>query len=254
VTYSAAKKDRRRFEGLDLVRFVAAVLIVLYHYSFHGPGAFDLTWVSLPAIAAVTKYFYMGVPLFFVISGFVIARSVAGRSVSEFVRARVARIYPTFLLCMTITFIASELFGKPEIDVSIGQWFANLFIAAPLLKSQYMDSVYWSIVYEVIFYCLIAGFMWFGLMERRLDEAVALWLLISCANEMVFGSELLRRVLITNYSAFFASGMLIFSMLTTRHPARALPLLVWPSCWVRSNPIWTPTGSVSIGSSFRIRS
>lgn len=168
----------------------------------------------------------MGVPLFFVISGFVIARSSSGRTVSEFARARVARIYPTFLVCMSITFITAELFGKPQIEVSIGQWFANWIIAAPLLKSTYVDSVYWSIVYELTFYALIALLMRFGLSERRLPDAVAVWMLISCANEFWINSELLRRILITNYSAFFASGILIYSGLFGRRGPKALVLLV----------------------------
>jgi peptidoglycan/LPS O-acetylase OafA/YrhL len=214
-----------RFEGLDLVRFVAAILIVLYHYTFHGPGAFGLTWVSLPGITPVTRYFYLGVPLFFVISGFVIARSATGRTVPDFALARIARIYPTFLVCMTITFLSVVLFGKPQIGVSIGQWFANWFIAAPLLKSAYVDSVYWSIVYEITFYGLVAGLMGLGLFRRRLHESIALWLLISCANELFVGSEGLRRILITNYSSFFASGMLIYMMLTTRREIKTVALL-----------------------------
>lgn len=66
-----------------------------------------------------------------------------------------------------------------------------------------------------------------GLLERRLHEIVAFWLLISCVNEFALGSELVRRVLITNYSAFFASGILIYSTLASPRAAGVLPLLVW---------------------------
>jgi peptidoglycan/LPS O-acetylase OafA/YrhL len=210
---------------LDLARFAAAILIVLYHYTFHGPGAFELTWISLPEVTPVTRYFYLGVPLFFVISGFVIARSATGRTVPDFVLARIARIYPTFLVCMTITFLSVVLFGKPQIEVSIGQWFANWLIAAPLLKSAYVDSVYWSIVYEITFYGLVAVLMGLGLFQRRLHESIALWLLIAWTNELFVGSEWLRRLLITNYSGFFASGMLIYMLLTTRREIRTVALL-----------------------------
>lgn len=204
--------SNRRVEGLDVLRLFAAVLVVLYHYTFHGPGAYDLTWVSLPAVAPVTKYFYLGVPLFFVISGFVIAYSAHGRSVREFAVARVSRIYPGFLLCMTLTYLIVAMFGDSRLGVTAFQWAANLVIAAPALKQPYMDLVYWSIVVEVIFYALAASAMAFGLFERRLPLVVTAWLAVSVLNEMVLNSEVVRRILITNYSGFFSSGIMLYGL------------------------------------------
>lgn len=210
-----------RFSGLDILRFCAALLIVLYHYTFHGPGAFDLTWVALPAPATFTRYFYMGVPLFFVISGFVIAYSANGRTVVEFARSRFSRIYPTFIVCMTATFVIAALFGGPKFGATFGQWLANWFVAAPLLKQPYVDSAYWSIVYEITFYGLIAILIWLRLFETRLTELVGVWLLVSICNELFLGSELLRRILITNYSGFFAAGISIFLVVKGGRSARA---------------------------------
>jgi peptidoglycan/LPS O-acetylase OafA/YrhL len=215
-----------RFSGLDLLRLFAALMVVTYHYTFHGPGAFELTWLSLPDAAVVTRYFYMGVPLFFVISGFVIAYSAAGRTVLEFARSRFARIYPTFVVCMSITFAVAALFGQPEIDVSFHQWLANLLVVAPLLKQSYVDTVYWSIVYEITFYGLIAILLWLRLFDTRLLEVVGVWLLISLCNELLFGSEVLRRLLITNYSGFFASGILMFLAMKGGRDLRITSLFV----------------------------
>jgi peptidoglycan/LPS O-acetylase OafA/YrhL len=82
----------------------------------------------------------LGVPVFFAVSGFVIAYSAEGRTPIGFAIARFSRIYPTFVLCMTLTFAATLLFGAGHFEVMPAQWFANLFIAAPLLGQPYVDT------------------------------------------------------------------------------------------------------------------
>ena len=104
--------ERDRIEGLDVLRLFAALSVVLFHYSFRGAAADDLTRVSLPALVPVTKYGYLGVDLFFVISGFVIAWSAEGRHWLQFAVARFARIYPAFIFCMTATFLVTMLIAR----------------------------------------------------------------------------------------------------------------------------------------------
>jgi peptidoglycan/LPS O-acetylase OafA/YrhL len=202
----------QRVPGLDLLRLVAALLVVLYHYTFHGPGAYDLTWLSVPEVSSVTRYFNLGVPLFFAISGFVIAASVEGRTVREFFIARASRLYPAFLVCMTLTFVVVTCFGAPRLTTSAAQWVANLLIAAPALNQEYMDLVYWSIVCEVIFYAMVAGTAWLGLFQRHLPFLVVGWLVVSVVNEVLLKSNLVRHLLITNYSGYFSAGMMIYCL------------------------------------------
>jgi peptidoglycan/LPS O-acetylase OafA/YrhL len=215
-TFRRQGPGRMRVEALDLLRVVAAVMVVVYHYTFHGPGAYDLTWFSVPAAAPVTKYFYLGVPLFFVISGFVIPYSAEGRPLQRYVVARFARIYPGFLFCMTLTFLAVLLFGAPRLETSAMQWVANLFVAAPALGQPYMDSVYWSIVIEIVFYGWAALAIAFGLFDRRLPELVTGWLLISLGNELFLDSGIVRRLFITNYSGFFSAGLMLYLLFRGR--------------------------------------
>jgi peptidoglycan/LPS O-acetylase OafA/YrhL len=91
-------------------------------------------------LAPVAQYGFLGVPVFFAISGFVIAYSAEGRTPVGFAIARFSRIYPTFVLCMTLTFAVTVVFGAGHFEVTPAQWLANLFIAAPLVGQPYVDT------------------------------------------------------------------------------------------------------------------
>ena len=109
-------EDRARVEVLDLLRMIAVLAVIAFHFGYRGPATFTGAGVALPDIANLAKYGYLGVQLFFVISGFVIAYSAEGRTSTAFAIARVARIYPGFLFCMTATFLATLAFGAPRFD------------------------------------------------------------------------------------------------------------------------------------------
>src|SRR5436190_22352735 len=148
--------EHSRAPALDLLRLVAVLGVAAFHFGFHGPAGM----VAVPDVASVARYGFMGVPAFFVISGFVIAYSAEGRTATSFAIARFSRIYPTFLFCMTITFLAVQIFGAPYFQTTFLQWISNLVILAP--GHAYIDSAYWSLVVEAVFYGWIAVFIRLG--------------------------------------------------------------------------------------------
>jgi peptidoglycan/LPS O-acetylase OafA/YrhL len=204
------RPDSSRVPALDLLRLAAVGAVVLYHYGFWGPASHGVPQVALPALAPVAQYGFLGVPIFFAISGFVIAYSAEGRTPLGFTIARFSRIYPTFVLCMTLTFAATALFGLGHFEVTVSQWFANLFIAAPMLGQPYVDTSYWSLVIEVVFYTWVAAFMALGLFPRRLDAIIVTWLAITVANELTIDAPIFEKLFITDDSGFFAVGLLIY--------------------------------------------
>jgi peptidoglycan/LPS O-acetylase OafA/YrhL len=199
-----------RIEGLDILRLFAALSVVVFHYGFRGAAADDLTHVSLPALAPVVKYGYLGVDLFFVISGFVIAWSAEGRHWLQFSLARFARIYPAFVLCMTATFLIALSIGAPPFAASPTQWAANLLIFSPALGEPFMDGAYWSIVYELVFYGWIALLLAIGLFPRHTQLILIVWLGLSMVNETLIGSGLLQKLFVTDHSGFFAVGVVLY--------------------------------------------
>ena len=87
--------------GIDGLRAIAVLAVMIYHMDFLSflPGGFT------------------GVDVFFVISGYVISKSLFNKSslpfsgyLSEFYKRRILRIYPALTVCLIITIIASTLF------------------------------------------------------------------------------------------------------------------------------------------------
>ncbi len=211
--------------ALDLLRLFAALAIVTFHYAYHGAAADGFTKVSLPAIEPIVKYGWFAVELFFVISGFVIARSAIGRNAIDFGIARVGRLWPAFAACTTVTFIMTYFFGAPRFETSIAQWFANLTMVSPVFGQQFMDGSYWSILLQIVFYSWMALFIALGLFPRRVDEIVLGWLSIALANEALIHSKILHYLFVTGYAGFFCAGILLADIARGRRGWQA-PFLI----------------------------
>ena len=198
-----------RLATLDLLRVIAALAVVAFHYLFRGAAGAPLLDVAYPQAAPIAIYGYLGVNLFFLISGFVIAWSAEGRDGVSFGIARFTRIYPGFVACLLVTFLVLVAAGDPRLPATLPQLGANLFILSPALGQPFMDGVYWSIVLELVFYFWVALALLLGVFERWKLHLVAGWLVICVLNEFVLGSGALRLALVTEFGPWFAGGILL---------------------------------------------
>ena len=89
---------------LDLLRLAAALAVVFFHYFFRGATAGDLVAGGYPSIAPIAIYGYLGVNLFFLISGFVIAWSTENRGWEQF-----AMLMPGYLRRFTVGYYLQSL-------------------------------------------------------------------------------------------------------------------------------------------------
>lgn len=201
--------NEKHLYGLDGLRFLAAAAVVMYHFTFRGEAAGEMPSLSFPAaLEAVSSYGYLGVSLFFIISGFVIMYSAEGRTPIEFFTSRFVRIYPTFVLLMSLTAIVEAISNNPRFDVSIGQYLANLTMFPLILGQPFMDGAYWSIVLELIFYLWVFIVLMLNRIEQ-IERICALWLAASFFNEYYLSSEHLQNLFITEYSGFFVIGIVL---------------------------------------------
>jgi peptidoglycan/LPS O-acetylase OafA/YrhL len=225
MSEAVERSEPARVPGLDILRLVAVGAVVFYHYGFWGPASNGAPQVALPYLASYAQYGFLGVPIFFTISGFVIAYSAEGRTPVGFAIARFSRIYPTFLFCMTLTFATILLLGGTNFEVTLAQWAANLFVAAPALCQSYVDTSYWSLVIEIVFYAWVAAFMTLGLFPRRIDSIILVWLGITFANELTVDAPIFEKLFMADDSGFFAVGLLIYEYYRGRRDLKLYGIL-----------------------------
>ncbi|MDX8534091.1 acyltransferase [Mesorhizobium sp. VK25A] len=214
-----------RLTSLDLLRLIAALAVVCFHYLFRGPIAGDIN-AGYPAAAPFAIYGYLGVSLFFLISGFVITWSAEGRAWQEFTVARIVRLYPGFLVCMTLTFVVLSIANNPRFPTDVSTYAANLSMFARAFGRPSMDGVYWSIMLEIVFYGWVAALMFAGAFQHGKLAIVAIWLAISAGNELFLGNTAIRILLITTYAPFFAFGILAQQIVQNGRSPAAIILLV----------------------------
>jgi peptidoglycan/LPS O-acetylase OafA/YrhL len=210
---------------LDILRLVAALSVVFFHVFFRGAAGEPMMGVSYPEVAGVAIYGYLGVNLFFIISGFVIAWSAEGRDWTSFALARFLRLYPGYVVCVTITFAVLSIAASPALPASLTQYLANLTMFAPALGQPFMDGVYWSIVLELVFYGWVTVAMITGAFQRFKLELVTGWLAVIALNEIVLGSGALRMAFITEFGPLFAAGILLHHIRTYGRTSEAMLLL-----------------------------
>lgn len=146
-----------RKNAFNLVRLIAALQVILEHSIIH----FEL---NMPLIEKFNQCF-RGVPLFFCMSGFLIAWSLErDSSIKTYFKKRVIRVYPEMWGGIVFSFITILLFYRKNIDV--GKMILFLFTQATVLQFWTPDFLrgfgvgtpngsLWSICNMVQFYIII---------------------------------------------------------------------------------------------------
>jgi peptidoglycan/LPS O-acetylase OafA/YrhL len=166
---------RDRLYEIDLLRITAALAVVVYHYTFSGYAG-HLTSVGYPEISTVTRYGYLGVDMFFLISGFVVLLSAWGRRPREFVISRVVRLYPAYWVAVTLTAVVAITLSRGLFRVTPAQYAANLTMVNSLPNIANVDVVYWTLWAEIRFYLLVFVLAWIGITRVRVITMLWLWL------------------------------------------------------------------------------
>lgn len=203
--------NKPRANEIDLLRFLAALAVVIFHYAFRGYAA-RASSMPYPLLEDAAKYGFYGVDLFFMISGFVILMSAQSGNLRNFVISRIVRLYPAFWVCCTLT--AATLFLYAPRPPTLVQYVSNMTMLSGFGFMQriapvgHIDGSYWSLVVEIRFYTLVAVL----LLLRRIRDAerfLAGWLATVVLYELA-QVGFLRDVLIVDYASYFIAGAMMY--------------------------------------------
>ncbi|NHO33959.1 acyltransferase family protein [Acetobacter fallax] len=148
------KNNPNYISYIDLIRFFAASIVVLYHVGFFyclpGQALAELMHETISP-HAVFNFGWIGVEIFFVISGFVISYSAARGNASRFALSRFLRLAPTAWICASFSLIIYIFLHQAPI-MHLMTAYAATIIFWPF---RAIDGVYWTLGVEVSFYALI---------------------------------------------------------------------------------------------------
>ncbi len=162
----------KKIAGLDYIRSISAILIMLYHYTtrYFGRGSEDSKiglWWGCWAVS-----------VFFILSGFLTVYNLKDNmKVSEFLKKRFIRLYPGYFFCVIITTLFTLAFAAEKF-IGFFPTLMNFTIIQSVFGFESVDGAYWTLLREIVFYFIIA-FVLFIRYERYLDIFCTVWLAVT---------------------------------------------------------------------------
>lgn len=219
---------------LDVLRFLAAGLIVLYHYQSEGPWPLD-------RLSPIFLRGYLATDFFLILSGYVLGRAygpkVANGAISDeqFLLRRVLRVWPAHLVMLAAfagVIALGAWLGAPPTHPDQYQWRdlpgqALLIHAWGLNTGQGWNLPTWSLSALVVCYAA------FPTIWRKLRRVGMSLLLFAGGLAAVWGADLISQGLYHHalFDLPFNLGVL-----------RALPLFVFGVCIARAGELdWPPS-------------
>lgn len=208
----------KRIEFLDGLRGVAILLVVCYHAFSRWP--LIIPYGNSYGDFSFFKYGYLGVQLFFLISGFVILMSLEkNKNFLVFIYKRWLRLFPAMLVATILIYLTARfLYERPAGLPNIKSVLPGLIFIEPRwirtitgLAIPSLEGAFWSLYVEFEFYFI------FGLSFFLLGKEKAIALIFSMFLLFLIGSEFNINILnsISDYFSFgyfgwFASGSLAY--------------------------------------------
>jgi len=204
-----AVQPSSRILSIQAFRGIAAMLVVLLHlhhvenkyFSTHTLDAFQYGWI--------------GVDLFFVISGVVISLVTVGKfqnrpQATRFVYHRLARIFPTYWFYYFII-LAAYLYNPLWISAATGHHLDVLQSFFLIPCSSYVVGQAWTLSYELYFYVVFFGIL-LWVPERLVLAALFCWgaviALVECLHIVPYSAHVLWLITDTFLFEFLAGCLL----------------------------------------------
>ena len=243
IAGKAAGRASGKFGSLEFGRGIAAFLVVLDHAGYlvaqdryFGRQAFD----------GLLLNFHVGVDFFFVLSGFIISTvhwGDAGRPnrLAHYAKRRFMRIFPPYWVILT--FVVITYLTSPQLGVARQHEWPNVVASYFLfpMPDQPVLGVAWTLVFEVAFYALFAGFILIG---RSILWLFVPWMAVILWAAAVGPFDYPFNFLTSPYHLEFAMGVLVASVARSKRPMAtasavlltALGGLVFAGCAVAMAP------------------
>ncbi len=210
---------KRNIRGLDYIRGISAIFIMLYHYTtryMDAEASHKGLWWGCWAVAA-----------FFMLSGFLTDITVnENTSAATFMKKRVIRLYPVYWVGIAATSVVTLCYSR-ESFIGIKDTLINCTMFQGFLKGiRNVDGAYWTLRYELMFYIIIALLLFIGL-YKYIYKLSFCYLIVIATLDFVNASRIIPIphvinsvfdiILISSQAHLFLLGMSIAAVVRNRN-------------------------------------
>lgn len=155
----------KRIALFDWMRAVSAIFIIIYHYTTRYSeliGHIENYSINVP-------YGFMGVTVFFVLSGFLAVYRISnpknGGGVTNYLVKRLRRLYPAYWVAMILTTFVCYFYLNDRC-VSFPIFLVNFTMLQSFVFMPSIDGAYWTLSFELLFYLYVCVLLKFKIKER----------------------------------------------------------------------------------------
>ncbi len=205
----------QRYAELDALRGIAAIMVVLFHYSVKYGQIYGNP--VEPMISFELGYY--GVHLFFIISGFVIFLTLdKTRHAADFIVSRFSRLYPAYWFAVILTFSVIYVFSLPGREVGFRSALINLTMLQSWTGAENVDGVYWSLAVELSFYFIML-FLYITKQLSKINLIAIGWLIIIIGSRYLEGNNIIKLhwaaklFFLLDYGNLFIAGIMFYKIM-----------------------------------------
>lgn len=173
------KVSNLQIEGL---RAVGILMVVIYHFCYRFQEIYINNYnMNNFGISYWGKF---GVGLFIIISGCFITPETNNFNLIKFYIRKLIRLWPTYSLCISITFLFTHLWYLPNRTVKLKDFLLNIFFINGFIGNNYIDGAHWYLTYLISFIFIIGIISL--LKQNQQIWIYVLWLILSIILKYIY--------------------------------------------------------------------
>ncbi|MCH5166336.1 MAG: acyltransferase [Erysipelotrichales bacterium] len=147
-------------DGIQFLRGVLILIIMFFHYIYRFGEIYSIKTINFPTLSTWGR---IGVGAFFIISGFLMVPQKKNQnfSILKYILKKVLRFLPSYILAITIIYIAVSIFTLPGREVTFFDYLLNIPLINGFIGVEYVDGAHWYLTYLVLFYLIVGIYIKF---------------------------------------------------------------------------------------------